>query len=186
MKRGTLFVISAPSGAGKSTLISAVRKLFPDLQYSISCTTRLPRENEIPGIDYCFIDKNQFLEMIQNNKFLEWKEVHGNLYGTPTDPVMEALAKGCRIVLDIDVQGAQDVFQRINDAVGIFIDVADFNVLEERLRARGADSEQSIKTRIDNARCEVALAGTFRHRVINDRLDEAIHRLAEIISSESR
>lgn len=184
MTTGVLIVMSAPSGAGKSTLIERIRPLFPDMIYSVSCTTRRARSGEIDGVHYSFLDKETFLAMIDAEGFLEWKEVHGNLYGTPVGPVMDAISNGRLMILDIDVQGAAEVFQRFPDAVGIFISAPNERVLEERLRSRGTDSEESIRTRVGNARREMQQAPLFRFHVVNDDLDRAASELAGIIARE--
>jgi guanylate kinase len=184
MAKGVLIVMSAPSGAGKSTLIERIRPLFPEMRYSVSCTTRLPRSGEKEGIHYSFLDKERFRAMIEAKEFLEWKEVHGNRYGTPTGPVMDAIHDGRLMILDIDVQGASEVFRRFPDAVGIFIEAPDEHVLEQRLRSRGTDSEESIRTRLQNARQEMQQARLFRYRVVNDDLDRAASEIAGIIHRE--
>jgi guanylate kinase len=185
MGKGLLFVISAPSGAGKSTLIERIRPLFPDMLYSVSCTTRRARTGEIDGVHYYFLGTEQFRNMIEGEQFLEWKEVHGNLYGTPADPVKQAIKSGRRMILDIDVQGAAEVLKNFAEAVGIFISAPSPEVLEHRLRARGTDSEDSIRIRLHNAHNEMKRAGMFRHVVVNDDLDAATQRIAAIIGEES-
>ncbi|MDQ7785594.1 MAG: guanylate kinase [Desulfomonilaceae bacterium] len=186
MARGTLFVISAPSGAGKSTLIEEIRPLFPDMLYSVSCTTRAPRENEQEGVHYYFLDGRRFDALVKAEAFLEWKEVHGNRYGTPAPPVKSALASGRCMVLDIDVQGALQVFEKIDESVGIFITVPSMDVLEQRLRQRGSDSEESIRTRLENAPREMELGAAYEYRIVNDSLEKAVAELAAVIEKESR
>jgi guanylate kinase len=186
MGKGLLFVVSAPSGAGKSTLIERIRPLFPDMLYSVSCTTRPARTGEIEGVHYSFLAIERFRGMIRENRFLEWKEVHGNLYGTPADPVKQAIANGRRMILDIDVEGAAEVFKNFPDAVGIFICAPSPEVLAQRLRTRGTDSSESIDIRLRNACKEMERAGMFRHVVVNDDLDVATQRIAAIIDQESR
>lgn len=181
---GRLFVISAPSGAGKSTLLDHVRKLFPEMLYSISCTTRSPRPGEIDGVHYYFVSETEFREMMQEDRFLECKEVHGNLYGTPVEPIEHAIKAGHSIILDIDVEGAKEVFARMSSAVGIFISAPSPEVLEERLRGRGTDSEESIRLRLRNAAVEMKSAGIFRHQIVNADLAAAVEELAEIIRRE--
>jgi guanylate kinase len=185
MTKGALFVISAPSGAGKSTLIERIRPRFPDMLYSVSCTTRPPRSGEVEGIHYYFLSEERFRDMILRNEFLEWKEVHGNLYGTPAGPVRSALDAGLRMILDIDVQGACDVFARIPEAVGIFINAPDMETLKERLRARGTDPEETISIRLANATEEIAQGCAFPYRIVNDDLDRAVEALAAIIVRHS-
>ena len=185
MGKGILFVISAPSGAGKSTLVARIRQIFPSIRYSVSCTSRPPRNGEAESVHYYFVSHDQFLMMIKREEFLEWKEVHGNLYGTPTAAVNEALASVEHMILDIDVEGAKEVFKKIPGAVGIFINAPSMAVLEQRLRLRGTDSEGSIETRMVNAAREMKKAGTFKYEIINDDLERAVQELAGIIRSES-
>lgn len=185
MKKATLFVISAPSGAGKSTLVEALRRKFPDLRYSVSCTTRDPRPGETPGINYHFLTTDRFHEMVQMGGFVEWKKVHGNLYGTPVGPVREALQQGFSMVLDIDVEGAKEVFKTFPDSVGIFISAPDMTTLERRLRLRGSDSDESVQIRMRNARREMKLARMFRYHIVNDDLDTAVNDLVSILRKES-
>jgi len=183
MCKGLLFVISAPSGAGKSTLIAGVRSVFPDMVYSISCTTRQPREGEVDGVDYYFLSEQEFEEMVKTGQFLEWKMVHGNLYGTPISPVKKAISESKKMILDIDVQGAKEVFTKIPEAVGIFITAPSLEILEQRLRARGTDSEETIRTRLANATREMEMAKMFRYLIINDNLEKALAELVFIIKS---
>ncbi|MGO9570942.1 MAG: guanylate kinase [Desulfomonilaceae bacterium] len=185
MGKGTFFVISAPSGGGKSTLISRIRQIFPQIHYSISCTSRPPRKGETEGVDYYFVSTEKFRMMIECDEFLEWKEVHGNLYGTPVAPVNDTLESAIPMILDIDVEGAKEVFRKIPAAVGIFITAPSMAVLEQRLRLRGTDSEESIQTRMTNAACEMEKAGMFKYQIINDDLERAVEELAGIISRES-
>jgi guanylate kinase len=185
MEKGILFVISAPSGAGKSTLIARIRQIFPQIRYSISCTNRPPRKGEAEAVDYYFVGTDKFRMMIQRDEFLEWKEVHGNLYGTPVAPVNECLASTRRMILDIDVEGAKEIFKKVPGAVGIFITPPSMTVLEQRLRLRGTDSEESIRTRMINAAREMEQAGMFKYQIINADLEEAVEELADIINKES-
>jgi guanylate kinase len=185
LKKGVLFVISAPSGAGKSSLIEKIRPRFPDMLYSVSCTTRPPRPHEIDGVHYSFVTRDRFQEMIDKRQFLEWKEVHGNRYGTPAPPVMEAIRRGHRMILDIDVQGAAEVFKAFQQTVGIFITAPDLKILEQRLRDRGTDSEASILTRMKNAVWELKQAKLFAYGIVNDDLNRAAEELSAIIIKES-
>jgi guanylate kinase len=152
--------------------------------YSVSCTTRPPRQGEIEGVQYYFLDMAEFRRMIEQGRFLEWKEVHGNLYGTPVEPVNQALQSGRRMILDIDVEGAKEIFRKIPDAVGIFITAPNLGILEERLRLRGTDSDQSIRTRLGNAAKEMESAPIFRYQILNDDLERAADELAAIIRKE--
>ena len=185
MKKGTLFVISAPSAAGKSTLVRIMRSMFPEMLYSVSCATRAARKGEIEGKDYYFVTKDKFQEMIEAGEFIEWKPVHGAMYGTPAGPLREAIETGQSMILDIDVEGAKEVFRAFPDAVGIFISVPDMITLEKRLRLRGTDSEESVVTRLANARRETEMASIFRYQIVNDDLEKAVSDLASIIRKES-
>jgi guanylate kinase len=185
MGKGTLFVISAPSGAGKSTLIARIRQIFSQLRYSISCTSRPPRNGETDGVDYYFISSDKFRLMVERDEFLEWKEVHGNLYGTPAAPVKECLASARCMILDIDVQGAKEIFKKVPAAVGIFITAPSMAVLQQRLVLRGTDSEESIRTRMVNAAHEIGQAGMFKYHIINDDLEKAVENLAAIVRKEA-
>lgn len=178
-------MISAPSGAGKSTIIERIRPLFPDMLYSISCTTRSPRDGEREGVHYYFVERERFHEMVRNNEFLEWREVHTNMYGTPAAPVNRALANRRRMILDIDVHGAVQVFEKVRASVGIFVTVRDMSVLENRLRSRAADTEESIRIRLRNAAAEIELGRTFQYQIVNHVLEEAVEEMASIIRKES-
>ena len=185
MIKPVLFVLSAPSAAGKSTLIHRVRLVLPDIFYSISCTTRHPRQGEVDAVDYHFVSKPLFQKMIDDRKFLEWKEVHGKLYGTPSEPIEDALKRGVRCLLDIDVQGAIETFGKFENSVGIFIKPPSMRVLEERIRSRGSDSEESIRLRLKNALQELSEAERFRYQIVNDDLERATEELVSIIRDES-
>ncbi len=185
MPTGVIFVISAPSGAGKSTLIDRIRPLFPDMLYSISYTTRAPRNGEVNGVHYHFVSEDQFRKMIEVDYFLEWKQVHGNLYGTHAHPIIEAFESGRRMILDIDVEGAKEVFKNIRKAVGIFIRPPDMETLEKRLRLRATESEETIRLRIAHAVEEMRSASIFKHTLVNDDLERAVQELASIIRAES-
>jgi guanylate kinase len=184
-KKGLLFIVSAPSGAGKSTLLERVRRIFPDMLYSVSCTTRKPRPGEIDGVHYFFVDDDKFSRMVREDGFLEWKEVHGNRYGTPAKPVNDCLEKGGRMILDIDVLGAAEVFRKIPEAVGVFVVAPDMETLEQRLRCRGTESEESVRIRLANARQEMEADALFQYRIVNDSLESAVEELASIIARES-
>jgi guanylate kinase len=177
---GKLFVVSGPSGSGKSTLVRrAIGHPRIRARLSISATTRPVRPDERPGIDYHFLTRAEF--EAQREGFLEWAEVHGNLYGTPADPVRESLAAGECVLLEIDVQGALQVKRRIAAAVLVFINVPSFEALEARLRARATDSEATIKRRLANARLEIAQAGHYDVQLLNEDLDRAVEDLVALM-----
>ena len=177
-----LFILSGPSGSGKSTVLRRVlAEPEPPLRLSISATTRMPRPREQDGVDYHFWTRQQFVEAIQAGTFLEWAEVFGNLYGTPRSEVEPYRAQGVGVVLDIDVQGAAQVRQLCPEAVTIFLLASSMEAYEERLRARGTDSEAAIQRRLNGARRELERVGEYQYQVINDELDRAVAELRAII-----
>ncbi|HXM83811.1 MAG TPA: guanylate kinase [Burkholderiales bacterium] len=181
---GQLYVITAPSGAGKTSLIDALMREDPSLKVSVSYTTRAPRPGEKDGVDYHFVDDKTFLAMRDRGEFLESAEVHGNRYGTSKQVILDALARGEDVILEIDWQGAQQVRKLYPDCIGIFIKPPSIEELERRLRARGQDSEAVIRRRMQNARDELAHAGEFKYSIINKDFDTARRELAEIVRSE--
>jgi len=182
---GSLFVISAPSGAGKTTLLKRLLAGVSGICFSVSHTTRKPRKGEREGIDYHFVDRKRFLELKQQDLFLEWAEVHGNLYGTSRAMVEERLGRGQDLILDIDVQGARKVREKFrNRAVFIFIAPPSLEVLKNRLRSRGTDDEETISLRIANAQKELAASDEYDFLVVNDRLEEAETMLRAIVLAE--
>lgn len=183
----SLFVISAPSGAGKTTLKDRVIREFPDMVYSISATTRKPREGEIDGVHYFFKTREEFQKMIEENALVEWNEVHGNFYGTPKSFVEKMLADGKRVLFDLDVFGKINFDKVYPEAVGILILPPSLTVLEERLRHRATDSEEVIALRLHNAKKEIEFAnahGKYEHTIINDNLEKAANDLRQILSGE--
>ncbi len=181
MRGGNLIVVSAPSGAGKTTLCKNVLDLIDNLRFSVSYTTRKPRPGEVDGRDYYFIDEKRFREMIERGEFLEWAYVHGNLYGTSRVVVQELLSKGFDILLDIDVQGAEQVKRIYGDAVMVFIMPPSFDILRERLMRRGAEN---IELRLKRAYEEMRRYSDYDYVIINDNLEKAIDHLRAIILSE--
>lgn len=181
---GRLFVISAPSGAGKSTLIHRVLKTLPDVGYSVSFTTRQPRVGETEGKDYFFVSREEFENKIAQNEFLEFALVHGNFYGTSRVIAEEELKTGRDVILEIDVQGAALIKEKVADVVGIFILPPSMEVLKERLINRATDTEEVQKVRLQNARKEVEQYKNFDYIVINKDVDEATNQLASIFIAE--
>lgn len=180
---GRLFVISGPSGSGKSTLARrAVERPETHAFLSISATTRPQRPGERDGVDYVFLSREQFENARDQGRFLEWAEVHGNLYGTPCDPVEEHLQRGENVVLEIDVQGAAQVRQRVPAAVLIFINTPSLEVLEARLRGRGTDEEAVVQRRLANARRELEQLPLYSRMIVNDDLDRAVEELVAILT----
>ena len=181
--KGRLFVVSAPSGAGKTTLCRAVLERIPELHYSVSYTTRLPRSGERDREAYNFISEEEFVRGIDSGRWAEWAKVHGHYYGTSAEFIGQQLASGQDILLDIDVQGAMQILRRFADSVSIFIMPPSKSVLEKRLRSRGSDSREAIDRRMRNADAEMASRHLYRHVVVNDRLDAAIEQLVALITS---
>ena len=181
---GKLFVITAPSGAGKTSLIEAVMRDDPTLKISISYTTRRPRKGEKEGVDYHFIDVPTFLKMKERGEFLESAEVHGNHYGTGKQVILDAVKRGDALILEIDWQGAQQVRRLYPDCIGIFILPPSVEELERRMRARGQDSDEVIRQRVQNAREELSHAGEFNYAIINKDFETARRELADIIRKE--
>jgi len=185
-KLGKLFVVSAPSGAGKDTVLNAVLARDPNLEVSVSATTRAPRPGEKEGEDYFFLSREEFLVRRSAGQFAEWAEVHDHLYGTPKEELRRRLASGRDVVLELDVQGMFNVKRLFPEAVSIFIAPPSFDALEERLRKRGANTEEDIILRLRNAREELAAQGAFDYVVVNDGLEEAVADILAIVRAERR
>jgi len=183
-RRGLLFVVSAPSGTGKTTVVERLVQVIPDLSLSRSYTSRSMRAGEADGIDYNFITRIRFEEMIAAEDFLEWADVFGNLYGTCAADTERDLAAGRDLVLVIDVQGARQVRRRRPGTVGIFVMPPSFAVLEQRLRGRSADPEDAIQRRLQTAREEVAAFTEYDYVIVNDELDACVDRLRAIVLAE--
>jgi len=180
--KGIVFVISAPSGTGKTTLIREILKRVPGLTYSVSYTTRPPRPGEVDGVDYRFVTREQFLEMVKKGEFLEWAEVHGDLYGTPKGALSPPA--GNDVILDIDPQGARQVKELKPDAVLIFLLPPSLEELERRLRERKKDPEEAIRQRLINAKKELEQIGLYDYTVVNDEVEKALQYLSAIILAE--
>ena len=183
--KGLLIVISGPSGVGKGTVRKALfARSGHDLDYSVSMTTRAPREGEVDGVDYYFVTKEEFLKQIDNGNLLEHAEFVGNMYGTPKDKVEEKLELGHEVVLEIEVNGALQVREKMKDAVFIFIAPPTFIALENRLLSRGTEDEAIIKERLEKAKRELKLASFYDYIVINDEVSNAADRIMAIIRAE--
>jgi guanylate kinase len=181
---GNLFIVSAPSGAGKTTLVGAVVQADGRVKESVSFTSRAARRGEVDGVHYHFISRNEFEVMIERGEFLEWAEVHGNLYGTSRRLVNEQRAAGHDVVLTIDVQGAAQARVLFHDAVSIFVLPPSRETLLERLEMRGANAAEDLQVRLKNALDEIAQYKHFDYVVINDDLEHATGELAAIIAAE--
>jgi guanylate kinase len=182
--RGTLFVVSSPSGGGKGTIIQHVLEVVENLSYSVSYTTRGPRLKEVDGREYFFVSRETFEEMIAAGEFLEWACVHGNFYGSAKNQILEETAAGADIILEVDVQGAASVRQLLMDSVSIFILPPSYDVLRQRLIARGTDSPEELEVRLRNAPEELRQYSAFDYVIINDEINRAAGQLASIIQAE--
>ena len=183
--KGLLIVISGPSGVGKGTVRKALfQRSDHNLVYSISMTTRAPRTGEVDGADYYFVSKEEFEKRIEDNQFLEYANFVGNYYGTPKDKVLEQLDSGHEVVLEIEVNGAKQIKEKMPDAVFIFIAPPTYDALEKRLIARGTEHSDAIKERIEKAHEEIKLASQYDYIVINDEVDNAADRIMAIIRAE--
>lgn len=178
-----LTVLSGPSGVGKGTVVAAVRELFPHIWVSVSCTTRPPRPGEVDGVQYHFVDRPTFLEMLARGELLEHAEFAGNLYGTPSAPVFEHLAAGVPTLLEIDLQGARQVRQSSPDAYFVFLAPPSLPELERRLAGRGTEKASVVDARLALARVEMAAAAEFDRVVVNDDVRRAAGELVTLIEA---
>ena len=181
MKRGKLLVISGPSGCGKSTVIAKMMAERQNVEFSVSATTRAPRPGEKDGVDYFFVSREKFDEMIAKDELLEHAEFVGNCYGTPKSQVLQRLDNGISVILDIEVQGASQVKKKLPEAVSVFLAPPSLDDLEHRLRGRGTESEETIRARLETASREMALAPNYDYTVINDDPDRAARELGAIL-----
>ena len=183
-RKGMLLVVSGPSGTGKGTLCERLLRSDPTIMFGVSATTRKPREGEIDGVHYHFIDEERFDKMLAENAFLEHATVHGHRYGTPKDQVERAIEEGRNILLDIDPQGALSVMSAMPETVSIFILPPSYSALRERLHTRNTDDPDEILKRLSNAYGEVRLLKHYTYALVNDRLDQAFGMLSAIIMAE--
>jgi len=183
-KKGLLFVVSGPSGVGKGTLREKLFKMFKDLTYSVSMTTRSPRKEEVNGIDYHFVSEAIFKQMIKENKFIEWAMVHGDYKGTTYEFLIERLKTGNDTLLEIDVQGAVQVKDKMPWGIYIFIAPPSWNDLEYRLRNRKTEEKKELEKRLGDARTEIKYVNNYDYLVINDNIETALKKLEAIIIAE--
>lgn len=182
--RGMLIVVSSPSGGGKGTLIDRVLKTVPGVSYSVSYTTRSPREGEQHGREYFFVSTDAFEEMVRRGEFLEWANVYGHFYGTSRAQVEAERAAGHDIILEIDVQGATSIRALVDDAVTVFILPPSFELLRSRLVTRGTDSSADLERRLRGAPAEIEQYRFFRYVILNDDINRASAQLASVIYAE--
>jgi guanylate kinase len=180
-RRPIVVVVSAPSGAGKSTILARALRDLGGIRFSVSHTTRAPRGAERDGVEYHFVDRAEFERLRETEGLLEWAEVHGNLYGTGVAEIEKASAAGVDILLDVDVQGAEQVRRRIPEAVTVFILPPSYEVLEQRLRSRGQDDEATIRRRLAAAGREIDGFERYDYAIVNDYLDGCVEELKSIV-----
>ncbi len=187
MRRGKLIVVSGPSGAGKSTLIRQALAAVPELAYSVSATTRAPREGEVDGRDYVFLSREKFERWIEEGRFLEWAEYSGNLYGTPEEKVEEYLDEGRSVILEIELQGARMVREKRPDAVMVFVRAPNLEETRKRLLGRATETAEALEARMTTAISEVAARDEFDYEVVNSEREQAredmLKTMREIVKS---
>ncbi len=184
VRKGVLLVVSGPSGAGKGTICKALLERNPNIQISVSATTRSPRAGEVPGVNYHFLTKETFEERIATEGFLEHAKVYDNYYGTPKDNVMAVLENGDDILLEIDIQGAMQVRDRMPDGIYVFILPPSMSELKNRIIKRGSETEESLNKRFNSAYQEIDFIKKYDYYIINDNLENAVYTLESIIHAE--
>ncbi|MDC3725299.1 guanylate kinase [Rhodococcus rhodochrous] len=182
-RRGRLVVLAGPSAVGKSTVVRLLRSRIPDLHFSVSATTRDPRPGEVDGVDYHFVGRAEFDRMIEAGELLEWADIHGGLQrsGTPAKPVLDALAEGHPVLVEVDLAGARAVRAAMQDAVLAFLAPPSWEVLVERLTGRGTETDEVVARRLDTARSELAAQDEFDVVIINDDVDRACDELVSLL-----
>jgi len=183
-KKGKLFVITAPSGTGKTTIIDIIRKKVEGIGYSVSHTTRPPRRGEVNGVHYCFVAREDFEKMIEANEFVEWAIVYDHLYGTPVSSVESTLSSGKDLLLDLDIQGAQEIKKQFPEATLIFILPPSLKILHERLKRRSAQDDTNIALRMEKTVEEIKKCRDYDFLIINDDLNQAAREVEAIIVAQ--
>ena len=186
VRKGMLLVISGPSGVGKGTLFKKLLQEDPSTTFSVSYTTRGPRPNEKEGVDYHYVTRDEYDAMKEKGGFLESAEVHGNGYGTPKQPVLDAMEKGLNMVLDIDPQGALQVMETMPGCVSVFILPPSYSELRRRLTERNTESPEHVERRLNNARGEIALMDRYQYLIVNDELEKAYEQLKDVVNAEKQ
>ncbi|ERK31413.1 guanylate kinase [Clostridium intestinale] len=182
--RGLLIVISGPSGAGKGTICKELLDKNDDLYISVSATTRNPRDGEIDGVNYYFIDRSEFMKKIEADDFLEYAEVYGNFYGTPKSKVEEMLLSGKNVILEIDIQGALKVKENSKEGIFVFILPPSMEELKQRIIKRGSETTESLMTRFKSAYQEINYVSKYNYAVVNDQVEEAVKKIEAILTAE--
>lgn len=183
---GRLYVMSAPSGCGKTTVVRRLLQINPELEISISCTTRHPRLGEKNGDDYHFVSQAEFDQMISKNELLEWATVHGNSYGTPRLPIQQWKSLGKDVILDLDVQGAMQVRDSHPRAILIFLLPPSMAALEERLKGRGTETAESLQIRLTRAKQEMSESNKYDFTFVNNNVEEVAQQISELIAKKRR
>lgn len=183
-KKGLIVVISAPAGCGKTTLCKRLLQLSPSFISSVSFTTRPPRKNEIEGVDYYFVSREEFEKLIQKNVFIEWTQVHGHLYGTSGEFLEKNIEGDKDVVLEVDVRGGKKIKEKYPEALLIFILPPSWEELEKRLKGRATEDERSIRERLNTAREEIKYLPYYEYFVVNDDVNKAVKELSMIIEAE--
>ncbi len=183
MNKGGVFVVAGPSGSGKDTLFKELFKRKPEIKFSISSITRPMRVGEVEGEKYNFITREKFLNMLENDELLEYNEYIGNYYGTPKAPVIAAIEKGEDILIEVDVNGAKEICQKLPEAITVFIMPPSYKELKRRLSGRGTETQDLIDKRMKEALNEIARATEFDYIVVNDDIDTAVDDIIEVMSS---
>ena len=184
LNKKKLYVISGSSGVGKGTVLKGFMAKHPDFMLSVSCTTRKPREGEVDGVNYFFLSKEDFMKSVEEDKFLEWAEFAGNCYGTKKKFIKQCLDDGMNVILEIETNGALQVKKKMPEAVLIFIAPPSIEELEQRLRGRHTEDEETIQKRLHEVKKELECAKKYDYRVINDNVNNAISELEKIIAGE--
>ena len=184
-RRGLMFILSSPSGAGKTTISRMLLERDPEIKLSVSATTRPMREGEVDGKDYHFVSREQFDQMVENSEFLEWATVFSNSYGTPKAQVKAGLREGQDYLFDIDWQGTQQLYQKMEtDVVRVFLLPPSIDELRRRLTGRGTDSDEVIAARMDRARAEISHWDGYDYVVVNDDIDACFDKVVQILAAE--
>mgnify|MGYP003063752658 FL=1 len=183
--KGMLLVVSGPSGAGKGTICDALRCRFPHMDYSVSMTTRTPREGEKDGVNYFFTDNDSFEKLLEKDAFLEYAKVYDHYYGTPKDYVFNRMDEGHHVMLEIDIQGAMQIKKAYPDAVCIYVVPPSLEILSRRLRNRRTDSDEVIQKRLDKARTELDWIDKYDYLIVNDDLETAVSKAKAVITAEA-
>lgn len=184
MRRGKTFIICGPSGVGKGTVVARLLASNPNLYFSVSATTRQPRHGEVDGVHYHFLSREQFQQWIAEDAFLEHAEFVGNYYGTPKKYVDAAMDQGRDVILDIEIQGAEQVHQQRPEAVRIYVAPPSWAELERRLIGRGTEEMEKVRSRLERGKQEFAAASSFDYFVINDTVDNAVTEISAIMLAE--